>query len=305
MGSHARDRSRVVAGSLGLLVRRVVRLVDDDQAEARKGREDGRSRSHHRVHLSTARPLPGGRPFPVGETAVEERDALSEAGDDAPDEPRRECDLRDEQNSLPAESDRRLERGKVDLRLPASRHAVEEEPGLDAPGKRRPDGFDGVLLRCGRDDREDRPGREGVSGGVGGALFLDDRDETVLHEGRQNRGSRPGGAKLGGRSRPAERGQVGEGTSLFRFARETRVAGGTSRDPALREGRPGSPHLLRRDPDEPLVQKRAERPRETAASEPFGELDLRGPPGLHEDRQDFRAPAIPRLGSDRPARRDI
>ena len=62
-----------------------------------------------------------------------------------------------------------------------------------------------------------------MSGGVGGALLLDDRDEAVLHEGRQNRGSRPGGAKLGGRGRPAERGQVGEGIPLLRLAREARV----------------------------------------------------------------------------------
>ena len=161
VGPDARNRPRVVAGGFGLLVGGVVRFVDDDQAEARKGREDGRTRADDRVHLSTAGPLPGGRPFAVGETAVEERDALSEAGDDAPDEPRSERDLRHEEDPLPPERDRRLERGEVDLRLPASGHAVEKEPGLDAPRERRPDGFDGRLAarRSGRSGAVGRGGR--------------------------------------------------------------------------------------------------------------------------------------------------
>ena len=126
-----------------------------------------------------------------------------------------------------------------------------------------------------------------MSGGVGGALLLDDRDETVLHEGRQDRGRRPRGAELGRRGRPAERGQVGEGIPLLRLAREARVAGGPSRDPALRERRPGRPHLLRGDPDEALVQERPERPARDRGSRAVRRARAawlarspRGPPGL-------------------------
>ena len=150
----ASDVARVVPRRLGLLVRGVVRLVDDEEPEVRKRREHGRAGAHDGVHVATSRPLPLGGALAVREAAVEQRNAVPEPRDEAADESRSEGDLGDEKNATPSGRDRPFQRREIDLGLAAARDAVEEELAVAA-------GFDR------RGDRRDRisPGRASGRGG--------------------------------------------------------------------------------------------------------------------------------------------
>ena len=73
-----RDVARVVARDLLLLVRAVVLLVDDDQADALERREHGRARAHDDVDVAAADALPLVVALAVGEAAVLDGDAIAE-----------------------------------------------------------------------------------------------------------------------------------------------------------------------------------------------------------------------------------
>ena len=126
-GPLRRDSAGVVARVGLLLVRGVVLLVDTDQAEPRNRGEDGRARAHHDRRLACDDPLALVAPLRVGETGVEDRDAIAEAGLEAAERLRRQRDLGHEDDRAAAAFERRRTRLQVDLRLAAAGRAGEEE----------------------------------------------------------------------------------------------------------------------------------------------------------------------------------
>ena len=103
-------------------------LVDDDEAEARHRREDREARAKNEIRLAGRGRAPRAAPCPRGQPAVQRDHAPpGQRPRDARFELRREIDLRDEEQHLPARANARGRRGEVDLRLAAARDAVEQE----------------------------------------------------------------------------------------------------------------------------------------------------------------------------------
>ncbi len=125
--AHHRDVASVVPRALVLLVGPVVLLVDDDQPQVGNRREHRGAGAHDdpRVALPDAPPLIV--PLPRRELAVQHRHRPPEARARRAHEHRRQADLGHEDDRPPAPRESRLDGAEVDLRLPAARHAVEEE----------------------------------------------------------------------------------------------------------------------------------------------------------------------------------
>src|SRR5438552_14508407 len=87
------DRARVVARVGVLLVRGVVLLVDDDQAETAHRREDRRARADDDARLAARDPLALVATLRVRQPRVQDRDAVAEARADPADRLRRKGDL--------------------------------------------------------------------------------------------------------------------------------------------------------------------------------------------------------------------
>jgi len=122
----------LVPHAVFLLVRGVVLLVDDQQAQGRERGEDRGARPHAEERLPGADPAPLRRPLGRGQAAVEHRHAAAEAGAHPPEELGGKGDLRDEEDRLPSRGPRLLDRTQVDLRLPGAGDAVQEECGVPA-----------------------------------------------------------------------------------------------------------------------------------------------------------------------------
>src|SRR5437763_915176 len=73
-----RDVAAVVAGTLVLLVRRVVLLVYDDEADGLERREHGRARANDDVDAAAADAVPLVVALAVGESAVLDGHAIAE-----------------------------------------------------------------------------------------------------------------------------------------------------------------------------------------------------------------------------------
>ena len=116
-GALRRDGARVVARVGVLLVRRVVLLVDDDQAESPHRREHGRAGADDDARLAARDPHALVAPLGIAERRVQDRDALAEAGAHPPDRLRRERDLRDEDDRAEPALERGGARLQVDLGL--------------------------------------------------------------------------------------------------------------------------------------------------------------------------------------------
>ena len=71
-------------------------LVDDDDPEVRHRREDRAAHADADARLAAAEALPLRVPLGGGEARVQDRDVVAEARAEAPDELRRERDLRHE-----------------------------------------------------------------------------------------------------------------------------------------------------------------------------------------------------------------
>ena len=125
--AHHRDVASVVPRALVLLVGPVVLLVDDDEPQVRNRREHRGAGADDdpRVALPHAPPLVV--PLPRRELAVQHRHRPPEARARRAHEHRRQADLGHEDDRPPAPREGRLDGAEVDLRLPAARHAVEEE----------------------------------------------------------------------------------------------------------------------------------------------------------------------------------
>ena len=138
--------ARVVAGIGLLLVRGVVLLVDDDQADAAHRGEDRRTCPDDDTGLATRDPVALVTPLGVSERGVDDRHEVAEALPEAPDRLRRERDLRDEHDRPETALERRGARLEVDLGLAAARRALEQHVLADPHVEGRDDPLDGLAL---------------------------------------------------------------------------------------------------------------------------------------------------------------
>ncbi len=173
-----REITGVVAHAFVLLVRVVVLLVDDDQAELAERREQGGARADRHRRLPGPDPPPLREALGPGEAGVQDRDVVAEARAEAADELRREPDLGDEHQHLAPLADRVLRRAEVDLGLAGAGDAVEQE----RPGRagRRDRGERGLLVGVER-GRKGAPERRRLAEQVV-LLALGARDDAGLLE---------------------------------------------------------------------------------------------------------------------------
>ena len=94
--------TRVVAGVALVLVGALVLLVHHDQADVFDGSEHGRARPDADARLALAQAAPLRVALRGAQLRVEHRDGLAEAVDEAPDDLRRERDLRDQHDHAAA-----------------------------------------------------------------------------------------------------------------------------------------------------------------------------------------------------------
>ena len=105
-------------------------LIHDDQPEVPYRREEGRTGADDHTDLPPPDPLPLVVPGAPGDAAVEDGDLpLRKPAADAGEELRRQGDLRDEVDRAAVAPEDLGDGLEVDLRLAASRHAVEEAGG--------------------------------------------------------------------------------------------------------------------------------------------------------------------------------
>ena len=92
------------------------------------GGQHGRARPDADPGLAGAQPHPFVVALAGGERRVQHRDDVAEAGLEAPEHLRGECDLGDEHDRRLAGGQRRLDRAEVDLGLARAGHPVQQEP---------------------------------------------------------------------------------------------------------------------------------------------------------------------------------
>ena len=168
-----------------MLVRGVVLLVDDDEAEVGERREDGGARADDDARLAAHDPSPLVPALARTEAAVQHRDAASEAALHAVEELVRERDLGDEEQHRPAARPRLRRRLQVDFRLAASGDAVEEKHLKAAAAGDRLDGD--LLIAC---ERQRRSVPADVRCRVAVTLVACGMDDAAADE-RRRRGALP------------------------------------------------------------------------------------------------------------------
>ena len=101
-------------------------LVHDDQAQPSERREHRGARADDEVHVAAADPVPLIVTLAVGERAVLNRHAIAERAAEQRRHRRRQRDLRDQQQHLPASALDRLRQAQIDLGLAAAGDAVQQ-----------------------------------------------------------------------------------------------------------------------------------------------------------------------------------
>ena len=135
-----REVARRVARTFLLLVRRVVLLVDDDQAEPRQRGEHRQAGAEHQVGQTELRRQPAAQPLRRRQPAVQGDDApAGEAAREALDQLRREVDLGHQHQRLPAGAEHLLGRAQIDLGLAAAGDAVQQRRAGIGPSDRPAD----------------------------------------------------------------------------------------------------------------------------------------------------------------------
>ena len=141
-GPLCRHRPSVVTRVGVLFVGLVVLLVDHDQPEPTHRREHRRARTDHHPCLPGGDPLALVAPLGLGQSRVEQRDPLAEAGLEPAERLRRQRDLGHEHDRAQSALERGRAGLKVDLGLAAAGRAVEQKAALarvhalDDPGQR-------------------------------------------------------------------------------------------------------------------------------------------------------------------------
>src|ERR1700720_4595085 len=119
--------SRVIADSVLLFERGIVFLVDDDQSEARQGREHGQTGSDEKLYLSPCRGKPASPALESSEPTVQRANTKGgQRGRDTLFELRRQIDLRYQQERLPARVDHPCGSGQVNLGLAAPGNSLQQ-----------------------------------------------------------------------------------------------------------------------------------------------------------------------------------
>ena len=288
--AHDREIASMIAQPLVLLVRGVVLLVDDDEAEIDEWREDRRAGSDDDPRFAACDPPPFVPALAGREPAVHDRDGVAETLLRSRQQLRGEGDLRHEHQHRPAGGARARRELQVDLGLAAARHAVQQE---HLEGVHR-DGVDGDPLR-GRELGLRR--RRRCFARLPVAFLTETRHEPAFHQ-RRRRGT-PSDVELarieaGARCRtdPLVAGELARGAALEQRAlRRVEVARGREhRRIAGRDGRPlmplfGGEHAA---DDETLQHAR-----NVGSGERAGELlhaDRPRRPHVLDDRRFERAP---------------
>ena len=101
-------------------------LVDDDDAHILDGGEDGGARTDGDAGIPFAQTHPLVELLPRGEAAVQDGRLAPETGAELEEHLRRQGDLGDEEDRRLALFQNFCDEGEIDLRLSASRHAVEK-----------------------------------------------------------------------------------------------------------------------------------------------------------------------------------
>ncbi len=101
-------------------------LVDDDQAEIGEGQEQRRARADHDAHPAFGDGAPGLAPLEAGEARMPRRGRRAEAVLEALQPLRRERDLGQQHQHLPARGEGRGDGLEIDLGLAGAGHAVEQ-----------------------------------------------------------------------------------------------------------------------------------------------------------------------------------
>ena len=121
-----RHRACVVARVGLLLVRRIVLLVDADDAEGGHRREHGRAGTHDHTCLTGCDPLALVAALRLCQRGVQYRNGVAEANAEPPERLRRERDLGNEHDRPAPARERLLARADVHLRLAAARRSPEQ-----------------------------------------------------------------------------------------------------------------------------------------------------------------------------------
>ncbi len=134
-----REVARRVARAFLLLVRRVVLLVDDDQAEPRQRGEHRQARAEDQIGEAELRRQPAAQSLRRRQPAVQGDDpAAGEAAREALDQLRRQVDLGHQHQRLPAGGEHLLGGAQIDLGLAAAGDAVQQRrPGIGLADRRR------------------------------------------------------------------------------------------------------------------------------------------------------------------------
>src|SRR5580698_10183131 len=101
-------------------------FVGNDKAKIGKGQKDSRAGPLHDLDLTAADLVPGLQPFILAEFAMIDTHIATKMSLQPPDDLRRQCDLGQQVERLPAMTDRRLDLPDIDLCLAAGGHAVEQ-----------------------------------------------------------------------------------------------------------------------------------------------------------------------------------
>ena len=130
-------------------------LVHDDQADVRRGREEGRARADDDRALAASHQFPLGVAFGIFEARVEDRDLTGETIGEPGDDLRGQRDLRHQDQRLPPGTHRRPGGAQIDLGLARAGDAVQQEWRELVRGDRR---------------RERLPDARSVAGSAGAGL---------------------------------------------------------------------------------------------------------------------------------------
>ena len=147
-----RDVERVITRHALLFVGALVRLVDDDQADAGKRSEQRAARADDDVDPAAGRRLPTLEPLAFRKARVKHADPFAEDALEAPRCLRRERDLGHQHDRAPAPGERSFDRSQIDQGLAASRNALHEHFGERLARDARIDRVDCRLLFARRDE---------------------------------------------------------------------------------------------------------------------------------------------------------
>ena len=129
LAAHHRDVAGVILDAFLLLEARLMRLVDDDQAEVGIGQEQRRARADHDPRLAAGDRAPGAAALRLAQARMPGDRLAAEARGEALEERLGQRDLGEQDERLPALAERLGDRLEIDFGLARSGDAVEQHRG--------------------------------------------------------------------------------------------------------------------------------------------------------------------------------